>query len=241
MAGDNKPSRVLSEGEQRSLEIADFIAEVKMSDQKVPVVFDDPVSSLDHRRLGEVAARIADLAKDRQVVVFSHDIFFVCSLLALMEPPSVCIYYQVTDEDGNGTVARGNGPRWDTVSKLTGRVNDSIQKAKSASGEKREHLVREGYSWIRSWCEVFVEREVLAQVTERYQPNVRMTALADIKVSVLDDTREIVASVFADACRYIEGHSQPLPSLGVAPTLTRLESDWAKLTECREKHRKVVK
>ena len=240
LPGDNKPSRVLSEGEQRSLAIADFIAEVKMSEQQVPVVFDDPVSSLDHRRLGEVAARIADLANHRQVVVFSHDIFFVCSLLALLETSGGCVYYQVTDEDGNGTVTRSTGPRWDTVGRFTGKVNEAIQKAKSASGDERDHLVREGYSWIRSWCEVFVEREVLAQVTERYQPNVRMTALDNIKVSVLDDTRKIVTSVFKDACRFMEGHSQPLSTLGVSPTLTRLESDWERLTECRKIHRKAV-
>ena len=239
LSGDNKPSKVLSEGEQRALAIADFIAEVRMSDQQVPVVFDDPVSSLDHRRLGEVAARIADLASDRQVVVFSHDIFFVCYLLAFFESSGSCVYFQVTDEDGKGTVTRGTGPRWDTVSGLTARVNESIQKAKSATGEEREHYVREGYSWIRSWCEVFVEREVLAQVTERYQPNVRMMALDRIKVSVFDETRKTVVSVFERACRYMEGHSQPLATLGVAPTLTGLETDWTSLKECKERHDKA--
>ena len=240
LSGDYKPSKVLSEGEQRALAIADFIAEVRMSDRQVPVVFDDPVSSLDHRRLGEVATRIADLASDRQVVVFSHDIFFVCSLLAFFENPGACVYYQVTDEDGKGTVTRGTGPRWDTVSKLSGRVNESIQRAKSTAGEEREHHVREGYSWIRSWCEVFVEREVLAQVTERYQPNVRVMALEKIKVSIFEDTRKTVKLVFERACRYMEGHSQPLSTLGISPTISELETDWGNLKECRSRHDKAT-
>ena len=229
LRGDHKPSKVFSEGEQKVLAIADFIAEVKMSDQMVPVIFDDPVSSLDYRRVREVARRIAELAVDRQVVVLSHDIFFVSSLLSLFEKSNRCTYYRVTDDDGKGTITLGTGPRWDTVRRLTARVKESIQNAKNATGEEREGHVRTGYSLIRSWCEVFVEREVLAQVTERYQPNVRITALGNIKVSVLEETINDVMAVFEDACRYIEGHSQPLPTLNVAPNLPQLEKDWGRL------------
>ena len=239
LPGDHRPSKVLSEGEQKVLAIADFISEVRVSDQMVPVIFDDPVSSLDHRRVQEVSHRIANLALERQVVVFSHDIFFVSSLLALLEKSGRCIYYRVTDDDGKGSVSLGTGPRWDTVSRLTGRVNESIQKAKNATGEEREDEVREAYSRIRSWSEVFVEREVLAQVTERYQPHVRMTALGNIKVSVLEETIETVTSVFEDACRYIDGHSQPLSTLYVAPTLPKLEKDWETLKGCRDNYLKA--
>ena len=84
-----------------------------------------------------------------------------------------------------------------------------------------------------------MEREVLAQVTERFQPNVRMTQLGKIKVSVLGETIETVTSIFEDACRYIEAHSQPLPTLGVAPTLAQLQEDWVKLRECRTKYDKA--
>ena len=79
LAGGHSPSKVLSEGEQKVLAIADFIAETRMSDNSVPVIFDDPVSSLDHRRIGDVARRIADLASDHQVVVFTHNILLVTS------------------------------------------------------------------------------------------------------------------------------------------------------------------
>ena len=236
LRGDHRPSKVFSEGEQKVLAIADFIAEVKVSDQMVPVIFDDPVSSLDHRRIREVARRIAELVVDRQVVVFSHDIFFVSSLLSLFEKSDRCTYYRVTDDDGKGTVTSGTGPRWDTVRRLTARVNESIQNAKNATGEEREGHVRRGYSLIRSWCEVFVEREVLAQVTERYQPNVRITALGNIKVSVLKETINDVMAVFADACSYIEGHSQPLSTLNVAPDLPQLEKDWGILEASRSRY-----
>ena len=239
LPSNHKPSRVFSEGEQKILAIADFMAETRMSDNSVPVIFDDPVSSLDHRRVQEVASRIADLASDHQVVVFTHDIFFATCLLGLLEKSDRCAYYRVTDEDGKGTVTRGTGPRWDTIKNLTAKVNTTIGEAKGLAGEARVTKIRDAYSWIRSWCEVFVEREVLAQVTERYQPNVRMTQLMKIKLSVLGETIETVTSVFDDACRYIDAHSQPLPTLAIAPSLTQLEEDWKKLKECRSEYDKA--
>ena len=133
-----------------------------MSDNSVPVIFDDPVSSLDHLRVGEVARRIADLASDHQVVVFTHDIFFATCLLALFENSDRCIYYLVTDDDGKETVAHATGQRWDTISELNKRVGSSIEKARKATGEERNAHIRDGYGWLRSLCEVFVERDVLA-------------------------------------------------------------------------------
>ena len=65
---------MLSEGEQKVLALADFLAESRMRGTKAPLVFDDPVTSLDYRRLDEVAARIQNLAETHQVVVLTHNI-----------------------------------------------------------------------------------------------------------------------------------------------------------------------
>ena len=236
LLSNHKPSMVLSEGEQKVVAVADFIAEVKMSDNAVPVIFDDPVSSLDHRRVKEVAERIADLAADHQVVVFTHDIFFTACLLDIFDNSESCMYYRITDEEGKGTVSRGTGPRWDTIRNVTAEINLIIEHAKKTQGEAREAYVRKAYSAIRSWCELFVEQEMLAKVTERYQPNVRMTSLKKIKVPVLGPTIDTVTAVFGDACRYIEAHSQPLATLDVSPTLAQLEDDWGKLKKCRTEY-----
>ena len=238
LPGGFSPSEVLSEGEQKVLAIADFLAEARMSGNSVPVIFDDPVSSLDHRRVGEVARRIADLASDHQVVVFTHDILLVTNLLDLFEKSGRCVYYQVTDDHGKGTVTAGTGPRWDTITNLAAKINSSIDEAKKTTGEKRESRIRDAYASIRSWCELFVEQDVLATVTQRFQPNVRMTALSRINVPKLEATRQTVTSVFEDASRNIEAHSQPLPTLGVGPKLSDLEDDWDKLQKCRSEYNK---
>lgn len=233
LSGQHKPSKVLSEGEQKVLALADFLAEARLAGITAPVIFDDPVSSLDHRRINEVAQRVAKLAESTQVVVFTHDIFLATTLLALFEKSKRCSYFQVTDDEGKGKVTRATGPRWDTLSAIRGRINATIQAAKQEDGEARDALIRTGYDWIRSWCEVFTETELLQGVTQRYQPNVGMTKLDKINTAKLGDLIPRVTGVFEEACRFIDGHSQPLPTLGVAPTVAGLEAHWKELQECK--------
>jgi energy-coupling factor transporter ATP-binding protein EcfA2 len=65
---------VLSEGEQTALGLAGFFTEAVFDESKSAIIFDDPVTSLDHVRRDKVAERLAQLAQDRQVVVFTHDV-----------------------------------------------------------------------------------------------------------------------------------------------------------------------
>lgn len=71
---------VLSEGEHRCVALAAFLAELATSGSKSAIIFDDPVSSLDHRHREEVATRLALEAQHRQVIVLTHDIAFLMLL-----------------------------------------------------------------------------------------------------------------------------------------------------------------
>jgi len=74
-------SSVLSEGESRIVALAAFLADITGSGQPTPFIFDDPVSSLDQEFEERVVERLVELARTRQVVVFTHRL----SLLALVE------------------------------------------------------------------------------------------------------------------------------------------------------------
>jgi hypothetical protein len=169
-------------------------------------------------------------AQPYQVIVFTHDILFATTLLALFEKSKRCAYFQITDESGKGKVSRATGPRIDSLSAIKARINSTIQAAKHLDGEARDALVHTGYSHLRSWCEVFTEDELLKGVTRRYQANVQMTTLISISISInVDKLGEIipkVSEVFEEACRYIDGHSQALITQGVSPTLAGLEQHW---------------
>lgn len=73
--------QVLSEGEQTALGLAGFLTEVELDKSRSSVVFDDPVSSLDAERRSKVAHRLVELARERQVIVFTHEITFVHALI----------------------------------------------------------------------------------------------------------------------------------------------------------------
>jgi wobble nucleotide-excising tRNase len=77
VSGGHRPIDILSEGEQTALGLAGLFTEVHFDDSKSTLVLDDPVSSLDHERRKNVANRIAELPKERQVIVFTHDLSFV--------------------------------------------------------------------------------------------------------------------------------------------------------------------
>lgn len=79
-----KPSaavgQVLSEGEHRCVALAAFMAELATTENKSGIVFDDPVSSLDHMHREAVAKRLVAEAAHRQVIVFTHDLAFLFEL-----------------------------------------------------------------------------------------------------------------------------------------------------------------
>ncbi|MGX9120960.1 AAA family ATPase [Mesorhizobium sp. BHbsci] len=80
----NKPNepvgKVLSEGEHRCVALAAFLAELSTIDAQSAIVFDDPVSSLDHLHRDKVAGRLAEAGETRQVIVFTHDMAFLLLL-----------------------------------------------------------------------------------------------------------------------------------------------------------------
>ncbi|MBE7566350.1 MULTISPECIES: AAA family ATPase [Acidithiobacillus] len=72
--------QVLSEGEHRCVALAAFMAELATTESKSGIVFDDPVSSLDHMHREAVAKRLVAEAAHRQVIVFTHDLAFLFEL-----------------------------------------------------------------------------------------------------------------------------------------------------------------
>lgn len=71
---------VLSKGEQRRLALAMFLAEMEVISDPSPVVFDDPVSSIDQEGRRHIARSLLRLAEQRQVIVFTHELSFVYEL-----------------------------------------------------------------------------------------------------------------------------------------------------------------
>ncbi|MGS0469174.1 AAA family ATPase [Cobetia marina] len=84
-AGEPVVAKVASEGEQRCIAIAAFLAEMKADNRLSAVIFDDPVNSLSHQWSSKVAARLISESLSRQVIIFTHDIVFFKLLLEQAE------------------------------------------------------------------------------------------------------------------------------------------------------------
>ena len=232
-----KPNEVLSEGEQKALALADFLAEVTSVPASSPVVFDDPITSMDYRRIHEVCDRIVALAEDHQIIVFTHNIWFAAELLSKADKKN-WKYYDIRLEGGDaGVVTAASHPRVDTIAQVSGRVKKMIEGAEKQTGEIKAALVEKGYEELRGLCEIVVEHEMLKGVVQRYAPNVMMTKLEKINVAQLQGSMAAIMPVFDKSCRYIASHSQPPETQGIRPTLDELKADYDKVLQAREPHK----
>ncbi|GAB3702687.1 AAA family ATPase [Mariniluteicoccus flavus] len=230
-----KPSAVLSEGEQKVLALADFLAESRMRGTKAPLIFDDPVTSLDYRRLDEVAARIQNLAETHQVVVLTHNIMFASALMAARQNKKLRTkIYEVRDGgEVKGILAPDVEPRLDTPADLAKRINVKLQEMTSAEPVVQDALIKETYDLIRAWCEAFVEQELLQNVTQRYRKNIMMTRLSKIDSSRLDAAIAVIEPLFDRACERMTGHSHAAEYMSTKPTVSEVQEDWEKAKAAR--------
>jgi energy-coupling factor transporter ATP-binding protein EcfA2 len=189
------PGEILSEGEQRAIAIASFLAEIGLSNGKGGIVFDDPVSSLDHRRRELVAKRLAAEAAQRQVIVFTHDIYFLCILDEEAKTASVPITTQSLNRRAEGFgIADPELPfEGKNASKRIG-----VLKARHPSiaqlhkdGEEQEHRKQtvEAYFHLRMAWERAVEEVLLRNVVLRFRKGIETQRLAGVVVEDEDFTQ----------------------------------------------------
>ena len=123
----HKLEEILSEGEQRAIAISSFLAELRLANHSGGIVFDDPVSSLDHWRRQHVARRLSEEANRRQVIVFTHDTSFLGQLQDELEAGKVTHLVQFLEWRSSSPGHVCPGLPWDHQ-KYTERI-DSLEKA----------------------------------------------------------------------------------------------------------------
>lgn len=185
------PADILSEGEQRAIAIGAFLAEIGLSGGKGGVVFDDPVSSLDHRRRERVARRMAVEAAQRQVIVFTHDIYFLCILAEEAEAAGVPIATQSLTRRAEGFgIADPDLPfEGKNASKRIGalKAQQQIIAKLHKDGEEKEcrKLTVDAYFHLRMAWERAVEEVLLRRVVLRFRKGIETQRLAEV---VVDDS-----------------------------------------------------
>lgn len=189
LPGGGVPSAVLSEGEQRAIAIASFLAEIKLGKGRGGIVFDDPVSSLDHRRRWEVAERLALESQHRQVIVFTHDIYFLAILEQKAEAIGSTLAKNYIRRTAQGYGVHSENLPFDVVGTKT-RVSQlrqllvDIQKAKKDGDDDRQRMLTTfAYGRLRLAWERCVEEVLLNGVVQRFGEGVSTQKLKAVVVT----------------------------------------------------------
>lgn len=211
-----KVHSVLSEGEQTCVALAVFLAELATAGHSSCLVFDDPVSSLDHRWRRKVAERLAEEAAVRQIIVFTHDLVFLNDLQTLARQRSVPIKEISLTQTAAGAGIVHEGLPW-AGQKIPERLDNLEKDARAArllydahDDEGYATAVSNFYNRLRSTWERALEDRAFCNVVNRHRDYIDAKNLK--RVTVLTETDTAVwASGFKTCCDVTDAHD---PSRG---------------------------
>jgi energy-coupling factor transporter ATP-binding protein EcfA2/fructose-specific component phosphotransferase system IIB-like protein len=227
-------AEVLSEGEELVIAVAAFLAELSLAEKFCVVVFDDPVSSLDHKWRANVAKRLAALSGKRQVIVLTHDLVFVFSLIDSMktlkrEGECTVIAIEATAKHSGVLVPEGGEPlELLTVQKRLKRLNVRVQEARTVwnaegEGEKYREHVQGTYTLLRKTWERAIEQVLFGNVVQRFRDSVETNRLKDVATVITDDDCTLIRNAYGKASE--KEHDTPLAAKGSSPTPDELAAD----------------
>lgn len=203
---------VLSEAEQRMCALAYFFAELHQSGSSSGIVFDDPVSSLDHSHRTAVARRIVEESAARQVIVFTHDAVFFGELNTLCG-----------DAGGASSVRsicyRAEGPGYIDAGlpydmrrhreRIAQHRADHQRIAASFNnppGDNERLAIRNAYDDLRVTIEVGIEDTILNETVVRFRDNISVGRLDGVMIVQDAEYRE-VQRLHDKCCRNVRAHS----------------------------------
>lgn len=230
-----KNSEILSEGEKRALALAGFLAELKEVGARHGIVVDDPVSSLDHARMEAVAKRLVkEAAAGRQVIIFTHNLFFHFALLEAAQEMKVPVREEWIAKHGDGRfgiIDAGQEP-WISMSatKRLAIIDGLLQKKKATYSETNEaerSFVTDVYAKMRETWEHAVEEILFAGVVGRFRPNI-----ATLKLRAARVEKEDYEAVYAGMtrCSKYSGHDQSAGVPADLPKFAEIKADLDKLS-----------
>lgn len=223
-------AKVVSEGEGRCLALAAFLAELSTAPHPSAIIFDDPVSSLDHVWRDRVARRLAEEAKVRQVIVFSHDIVFLLALLdhaAEVGAPASTRYLR-RELDGPG-VCDVDLP-WpamkvkERIKVLNRRAQEAVAVHNKLGTVAYEPMARDIYGMLREAWERAVEEILLNGVVERFRKDVQTKRLKELKAISDDDVKAITAGMTKTSA-WLRGHDHAAAHNAPVPGPDELKVD----------------
>ncbi|KZB71041.1 MULTISPECIES: AAA family ATPase [Thalassospira] len=239
-ASQNGLTDILSEGENRIVSIAAFLADVTGKSNQAPFVFDDPISSLDQSYEEAVVQRLIELSQDKQVIVFTHRLSLLGMIRHFAERKAKLDVVSIRSAEwGSGEPAHIPISQSDIKTALNTLMNQRYQDAKKASEngdfEHAELVLKSICSDFRTLVERSIENDLLCGVVQRFQRPVHTSKLKDL-AKLTDADCNFLDSLMTKYSRF--EHSQPSESPVQLPTPDDLLTDMSLLKGWREEYGK---
>ncbi|MFC5526068.1 AAA family ATPase [Rhodanobacter ginsengisoli] len=241
IAGAEKASleEVLSEGEARVVSLSNFLADTSISPITSPFIFDDPVSSLDIEFEERVAQRLIELAKIRQVIVFTHRLSLACILrdaykryaatqkstgdgkaISLREVVLCRIEKRIGLTAGLNTLS-GSIPQG--LESLLSRVKQAKVKEEGGDYAGYQSDVKSICSDMRMLCERSVEEVLLLGIVTRFKRGINTKDKLHPLTKISPEDCSFVDDLMTKYSVYEHSQSSELPS--TPPALDELKGD----------------
>lgn len=241
---------IVSEGEQRCISLAAFLAELSQASHQSALVFDDPVSSLDHFYRGKIATKLVKEAKLRQVIVFTHDTVFLNDLVSTADDTTTPCETFFLRWDGKIPGKVESGLPWDCKSPQD-RL-DKIEKAQRAldniwqpmPDDKLKADMRAIYGDLRATVERIVEKVVFGDVVFRFRSYVNIKNLNHV-VGFPEAENAEIQRLFKKCCDVTAAHDAAAGKHASVPDTKELAKDIADtktlLETIRARHKAATK
>lgn len=225
---------ILSEGEQKSIALAEFLTELQLDTINAPVIFDDPVNSLDHKIIDSFAKRVIRLSEQRQVVVFTHSVLLFNSLLYSSNQPSFKhlsykFYNSQKEYDFVGVITEAEEEK-NKVKQNISKINTLINSKPKDRSEAE--VVKEGFGELRSAIELCIEHEIFNGTIQRYQKHVSLGKFIQVNADGLSKHKETLNDMYERCCGFINAHSNP-ELVHNDPTIDDLRADFEEFKKIR--------
>jgi len=220
---DVTPDKVLSEGEKRAVALADFLTEVALDTTSSGIILDDPVTSLDLEWRETIAYMLAEEAKRRQVIVFTHDLPFLYFLKKHAEERGIDLISHWIKrgeyDDKPGYVYCNNCPTLERDYRTASQARELYKRAKGTPPEEQERLLRDGFGALRTAYEAFIIFDLFKGVVIRFEERVSFLRLKEIQWD------QSIANEVVGKCEYLSGyieghlHSDALGTIKLKPEM----------------------
>jgi hypothetical protein len=242
-ASSVQASQVLSEGEQTAMGLAGFFTEAAFDASKSTLILDDPVTSLDHVRRKYVAARLAELARDRQVIVFTHDVTFAGELQKHGSNGDVKLTPRSIERKGDVPGFVRQALPW-KAKDFGDRLNHIEQEVARLTKSRAEFGQDEWDKAVGSWAgdlselwESCVNTEILDAVFDRGTAEVRVLKFRILAAITQDDDIEFQAG-YGACSTWARRHNKAQETNYVPPEPDEMKAEVDRIREWQKRVKK---